>query len=101
METYISQFSMIADYNGWQEEERKFHLAASLKDKARQVLPADGRLTSITYAQLCERLISGSDLGSNRLRTSLRSTLWRVDPARPYERSPIVHVHMPSGVIFR
>lgn len=96
VETYISQFSMIADYNGWQEEERKFHLAASLKDKARQVLPADGRLTSITYAQLCERLIKRFGPGkqaapnvaalNSLARRSSETIRALADRARPYAK---------------
>lgn len=96
VETYISQFSMIADYNGWQEEERKFHLAASLKDKARQVLHADGRLTSITYAQLCERLVKRFGPGkqsapnvaalNSLARRSSETIRALADRARPYAK---------------
>lgn len=56
VEGFLSQFQMVAEYNGWEEYDKLFSLAASLKGSARQVLPADGTLSTLTFDQLCSKL---------------------------------------------
>ena len=52
-ETFMCKFRNCADYNGWNERDRKAHLFAALRGDAAQLLWS---AESLSYKQLVEKL---------------------------------------------
>jgi hypothetical protein len=93
VDNYLSQFNLIAEYNGWTDREKAIALAASLKGNARLVLPTDGLARTITFEQLCERLresfgpvrqssyhITALNAVTRRVRETVRALVDRLRP---------------------
>jgi len=56
IETFLTQFQICADHNGWTEEDKASHLKCCLVDEAGQLIWDSGRPGDISYADLKEKL---------------------------------------------
>ena len=56
VETFLTQFDICADYNGWSDTDRAAHLKCSVSGVAGQLLWDSGRPSTLTYHELKEML---------------------------------------------
>jgi len=75
VETFLTQFDICADYNGWRDTDCAAHLKCSVSGVAGQLLWDSGRRSTLTYHELREKLQRrfGSDDQQEKFQAELRA----------------------------
>ena len=79
VETFLAQFDICADYNGWSDTDRAAHLKCSVSGVVGQLLWDSGRPSTLTYHELRENLRTrfGSDDQQETFQAELRARIRR------------------------